>query len=1351
MVSLEMILTRGSAPFTDCLSDSRKDRYYEVPTARKIARFVGQSSVLSDIDDNFQSLFTDDYPAPCIVTLVGMGGIGKTQLALEYSKLAFSRKQNTFHDVFWFNASSEETLTTDFMKISTLLAPPDKLFDAVTERVEFVLSTLNSWKTRVLIVFDNFDDPSFTNVLDYLPSTGACGVLFTSRLREAGDEFGNMIAVPLMNKDDALQVLLSRLRLKEVPEDQSADCQRVIDSLGSLPLALEQAGAYMASGGGRMSFREFLQHFETRKDIMMSTTPKFWKYTNISDPNVKSASLSILTTWDLSLDRLGFSSADRAKKTHFLTVLCFLDPNRISRIFFKSYSKLLHELPAYTTGNDWMSIFKSPTELFDENKFRDVVVEMANLSLIRQFCAEVLSNSFVVTLHPLIRDWAQFRQSETERKNFAKEASCVVAGLLIDHHDPVAVIALNSMVPHRHGIDDWQYAIFLRDMMSEILAHMDTCVNHWKALHIKSETTSSDPGDIFAIESLFANAFSALRQFDKSYEMLDRTYSTAVANHGEDHETSLKISLEMCSMKIQQGRGPEVQARLENLVKHGGALAAGDIRFNNHKIAQFWLVSLYRAEGDIGKATKLAKALLTSFLLMDISDDLELKLFLATIFANLLTSLELHEDAQMLRRRMIARYKKKINFSPGSSSNRSKELMSMLELSLVGHLLFLYERDGTMEALEEAESLLRGIDEVTGDHSAPMDKFTLKAYHGLAFAARGLWREAIEQTELAYKYCTAVVGPVHPVTIERMNSLVKQILRSPVKNKGRAVEVITEALDAATEQLGKRHEKVLALQRQSATLLFNEKHRRLALPLYDDLVQTLAQQLDSASPKMMKAHSELAYCLCLLPDRSDAETQRAILLYRNLIKLEQPEPKTKAILKAQVDMRERLGLMLRKVKEFPEAIELYEQALAKQMSLTEKSGPDAWLIQQSIAACYRFQEQPSNALKILKKIEVSQMDTLGITHGDITSDSYAHTLHQMGLCYADLDFDKEPTAYENAKGCYGRVLEFHLRKSNGKLTADAAAVHRFLGDLHRKRGRHMEAAESYERTCQFTRLERGEDFFYDILCLGEVLRLAEAWDKQRAALLERLAWTQEFRGPDSEPNMLSIAVLATNAECLKEIDNSLRYRKEELGLRRKIFEDSPGKMIDCMISIANLSHTLADFETSRSMIAEILQIRSTLDDYDRKDDMRFLADMAAIEVNLKNWDASIGYCRQIIDFYQNDTQEISPHLILAEVHMGLALFALEEFNEAEAHAARSVQMREKLLGEEHLSTIKARFWLAKITFEQRNYEKAALLFDRCIPHLLNLDNPSPYWEQFWEQEISVANVSLKICRAKINR
>lgn len=297
-----------------------------------------------------------------------MGGIGKTQIALEYCHQAYSRKANSFHDVFWFNAASEEPLTTGFINLSDIFAPPHRRFRDDCERVDFVIKNLKSWKHPYLMVLDNFDDPAFERVLDYLPSVGPCAVLFTSRLREAGQEFGDMIDVPLMNDTDALETLLSRLRLTNLPEAQYDDAVKVLQLLGNLPLALEQAGAYMSAGGSRMSFRTFVEHYQQRKKIVMSTTPSFWKYKNLRDGVSQSGSLSIFTTWKLSLERLGRDDEDHAKKSHFLALLAFLGSARTSKVLFKSHFKYRRFCPTCSVpSKEWISIFHHLTPIKTRN------------------------------------------------------------------------------------------------------------------------------------------------------------------------------------------------------------------------------------------------------------------------------------------------------------------------------------------------------------------------------------------------------------------------------------------------------------------------------------------------------------------------------------------------------------------------------------------------------------------------------------------------------------------------------------------------------------------------------------------------------------------------------------------------------------------------------------------------------------------------------------------------------------------------------------------------------------------------------------------------------------------------
>ena len=96
-----------------------------------------------------------------------MGGQGKSQLALEYCR----RSRSQYRGVFWFDATSENTVQRSFETLGKKL---DLLATAVLddpgEKVRLVLDTFAKWEQAWLLVFDNYDQPDRFNIRFYLPT-----------------------------------------------------------------------------------------------------------------------------------------------------------------------------------------------------------------------------------------------------------------------------------------------------------------------------------------------------------------------------------------------------------------------------------------------------------------------------------------------------------------------------------------------------------------------------------------------------------------------------------------------------------------------------------------------------------------------------------------------------------------------------------------------------------------------------------------------------------------------------------------------------------------------------------------------------------------------------------------------------------------------------------------------------------------------------------------------------------------------------------------------------------------------------------------------------------------------------
>jgi hypothetical protein len=211
--------------------------------------FTGREGVLVDLFANFTAV-----PAPGIIpvqALTGLGGLGKTQTAVAY---AF-RYRKEYQTVLWIKAETKSDLLASFTTMAKLLALPGinvKERESVLEGVEKWLSKASDW----LLILDNADNLRMVEL--FLPMRLVSGHLLLTTRATAMEGLAQPLALmPLTPEEGALCLLrrasyigwnanLSSSSLSRAARKAALDLSLL---MGGLPLALEQAGAYIETTG----------------------------------------------------------------------------------------------------------------------------------------------------------------------------------------------------------------------------------------------------------------------------------------------------------------------------------------------------------------------------------------------------------------------------------------------------------------------------------------------------------------------------------------------------------------------------------------------------------------------------------------------------------------------------------------------------------------------------------------------------------------------------------------------------------------------------------------------------------------------------------------------------------------------------------------------------------------------------------------------------------------------------------------------------------------------------------------------------------------------------------------------
>jgi hypothetical protein len=365
---------------------------------------AGRERLLADLDERLS--FADTEGSPQVVVLCGLGGVGKTSVAVEYAH----RHLTGLRLVWQFRAEEPAGLAAGFSDLAAALRGGDLLDsgDPVVA-VHGVLATrAGGW----LLVFDNVNGPAA--VRGVLPPAGNGQVLITSQ--SAHWPPGQMLDVPVLDTGTAAAFLVAQTSA----DSEGGAARELATELGGLPLALEQAAAYMLATG--RSIAGYLELFRQRSMDMLA----------LGEP--AGYDKRVATTWALAFDQL------QRSETHavgLLRIIACCAPDAIPLSLLLQHRPGLEQTFGPEVGPLLRPLLDNPLAV-DE-----AVAELRRYSLISA------PHDGSVSVHRLVQTVTLGQLAEETAAAWRQAAAAIIAAALpADPEQPAAWIDFAALLTH---------------------------------------------------------------------------------------------------------------------------------------------------------------------------------------------------------------------------------------------------------------------------------------------------------------------------------------------------------------------------------------------------------------------------------------------------------------------------------------------------------------------------------------------------------------------------------------------------------------------------------------------------------------------------------------------------------------------------------------------------------------------------------------------------------------------------------------------------------------------------------------------------------------------------------------
>ncbi|KAH7333799.1 hypothetical protein B0J17DRAFT_674129 [Rhizoctonia solani] len=533
--------------------------------------------------------FTSDLQGRYVFVLYGLGGAGKTQIAL---KCAEELRERFMH-IFFVDASSDKSVQTSLATIA--------LNNNLGKTHEDTLDWIARHGRNCLLILDNADDPSM-NLRVYLPKSEEYNVLVTTRCLELAALARDSEAVcnvSGLEKEEAVELLVktAKLRLDGMNDLDKASMYRLLKSFEYLALAVVQAGAYIWKM--QLSISQYWDKYSTRRQKLPES--------NVN-PGLDGYPRTVYTTWELNLNQL----SRHAKELLFL--MAFLHRDGIVEEIFQR---------AACNMDDYkLDIQKPPERLEVEQEVKRFLDHLTDGTQLDDgfgvYMGELMSFSLatydrgskVYAIHPLVQDWAQVAASPN---GILLQHTSLLLALSIGRGKSCADYAYKRQIlPHvdqLHAVIEQNHVCDtdIADWFAEVYHATGQYHNEarlWeRAISVRKQQLGDNHPRTLAGMSNLARAYQELGNRERAKELLQSTSDVQRHKLGEDHPESLVTKHRLAWLLHLEGREVEAEALLTTVVASQKQTLGDDHPDTLESMDD--LASTYKGQGRLEEAEKL--------------------------------------------------------------------------------------------------------------------------------------------------------------------------------------------------------------------------------------------------------------------------------------------------------------------------------------------------------------------------------------------------------------------------------------------------------------------------------------------------------------------------------------------------------------------------------------------------------------------------------------------------------------------------------------------------------------------------------------------------------------------------